>query len=366
MVLTNLELKLNLNLSDEHDDNHEKGHLGREGRGDDNVDTKPWIIAFLDRTCRPETEGWVFASWENEETQRFTLESGKASRSIETTTRDDDDYDDEEEEEKQKLVLAFVKAMKNLGPLPISIYHRGFLDEQDTSSFKENNDDDNNNSREKDGISSLSSITPSSFSSRGHILLKNTHDDPNIILFGAVHSSTTQILNRLGLIKRVFGPRLVPCHTYLFELPLRTEKAKGLDILPQGLRWGELRPEYFPIVGARTEIPRRARMLADLPSLAIYEDGPMEKPIAWVFVGLDGSLTALHVEKAWRGKGLAKAIALKLWREKMGRFWEEGVTRWAHDYVVEGNTASVATSESLGGKWIGDTFWVRLDLGRVD
>jgi hypothetical protein len=51
-----------------------------------------------------------------------------------------------------------------------------------------------------------------------------------------------------------------------------------------------------------------------------------EDPVTWVFVGLDGSLRTLHVEEGWR--------------EKMDRFWEEGVRRWAHDYVVQGNWVS--------------------------
>ena len=28
----------------------------------------PWIIAFVDRSCRPETEVWLTASWEHHET----------------------------------------------------------------------------------------------------------------------------------------------------------------------------------------------------------------------------------------------------------------------------------------------------------
>ncbi|EME79621.1 uncharacterized protein MYCFIDRAFT_37556 [Pseudocercospora fijiensis CIRAD86] len=269
-----------------------------------------WIMAFVDRTCRPETEVWIFGSWESVTTALSSHRAGNCD----------------------SLVMTLVKAIKHLGPLPKSI-HQSLLDATDAET------------NQKD----VSGVSRKDYSA--HIL------DPNIILCGAVHESTTKILEKLGLIKTVFDAGLVPNHTYVFDV---TELPEPRD-LPNGLRWGELKYENFATVRARTQIPRQDKTLADLPNLAIYD---VEKgvPIAWVFVGIDASLTTLHVEEEWRGKGLAKMIALKLWREKMNKFWEHGVPNLTHDYVIRGNAASVATSESLGGKHIGDTFWVRLDM----
>ncbi|KXS99564.1 hypothetical protein AC578_2219 [Pseudocercospora eumusae] len=271
-----------------------------------------WIMAFVDRTCRPETEVWIFASWESSSTT----------------------YESKEKKCDDLLVMALVKAISDLS-LPESI-HQSLLDKTAAET------------NEKD----VSGFSRKDYSA--HLFI-----DSNIILCGAVHESTTKILEGLGLVKNVFdaAPGLVPNHTYVFDVSELPEPKQ----LPEGLRWGELRYEHFATVRARTQIPRQDKTLADLPNLAIYD---VEKgvPIAWVFVGIDASLTTLHVEEEWRGKGLAKMIALKLWREKMDRFWEDGVPKVAHDYVIRGNAASVATSESLGGRHIGDTFWVRLDM----
>ncbi|KXT15021.1 hypothetical protein AC579_7752 [Pseudocercospora musae] len=257
-----------------------------------------WIMAFVDRTCRPETEVWIFGSWESS-----------------TPSHRSKDCED--------LVMALVKGIKALS-VPESI-HQSLLDH-------------------------VSGVSRKDYSA--HL------SNPNLILCGAVHESTTKIFEELGLIGNVFDRvGLVPNHTYVFNVSELPEPRN----LPEGLKWGELRYEHFAIVRARTQIPRQDKTLADLPNLAIY-DAEKEVPIAWVFVGIDASLTTLHVEEEWRGKGLAKMIALKLWREKMDRFWEDGVLKFTHDYVIRGNAASVATSESLGGKHIGDTFWVRLDM----
>jgi len=111
--------------------------------------------------------------------------------------------------------------------------------------------------------------------------------------------------------------------------------------------------------------------MAVLPSLAIYPGKPgkvghddTEAPVAWAFVGLDGSLTTLHVEPEYRGQGLAKALTTKLFRECMDGFWEEAYrTKLAHGYVIAGNEASEGMCRSLGGRSEWECYWVRVDLG---
>ncbi|KAF7185939.1 hypothetical protein HII31_12812 [Pseudocercospora fuligena] len=212
-------------------------------------ETEEWIMAFVDRTCRPETEVWIFGSWETSTTPH---------------------------QEAESLVLELMKAISNLS-LPESI-HQSLLD---ITAAAETNEKD------------VSGVSRKDYSA--HIL------NPNIILCGAVHESTTGILERLGLIKNVFDAGLVPNHTYVFDVSELPEPRQ----LPEGLRWGELRYEHFATVRARTQIPRQDKTLADLPNLAIYD---VEKgmPIAWVFVGIDASLTTLHVEEEWRGEGIGE------------------------------------------------------------
>lgn len=110
--------------------------------------------------------------------------------------------------------------------------------------------------------------------------------------------------------------------------------------------------------------------MASLPSLAIYPaagnggsgGGP---PVAWAFIGLDTSVTTLHVEPEWRGRGLGKAVTTKLFKQGMQRFWEDGVQRLAHGYVVMGNDASEGMMRGLGGRDMWKCYWLRVDLEKA-
>lgn len=52
----------------------------------------------------------------------------------------------------------------------------------------------------------------------------------------------------------------------------------------------------------------------------------------------------------------------KLLREEMGMFWEEGVEMVAHGNVAVGNGASAGMCRRLGGRDIGEVFWMKVDL----
>lgn len=284
--------------------------------------TKPngreaWFLAFIDRTCRPETECWIFASWEHASSSSFS------------------------EDVQDELMYSLFHRIASL-PVPASIHVE--------SQLKNDSEADHSGTTRTDYAAHMAS--------------------PAILLCGAIHELTIPAVQRTGLIKHVLAAGLVPNHEYIFNLD--DEPMKGLlegefvDRLPEGLRWGELESRHLGLVRSRTQIPRQERTLAILPSVAIFPtsasgDGN-EEPIAWAFVGLDGSVTTLHVEPEWRGKGFAKQITTKLFRDKMDMFWEEGQPRVAHDYVIKGNVASVGVSNSIGGKSEWDVFWVRVDL----
>jgi len=104
-------------------------------------------------------------------------------------------------------------------------------------------------------------------------------------------------------------------------------------------------------------------------------------PIAWAFLGYDGSLTNLHVEVNYRGRGLAGCMVTKLFEnvEKIfageasldkdidngGQIPETGTGNeteirvpgtgmrldagWAHADVMRSNHASTRVMEKLGG-----------------
>lgn len=119
--------------------------------------------------------------------------------------------------------------------------------------------------------------------------------------------------------------------------------------------------------------------------------------IAWAFLGLDGSLTSLHVEPPHRGKGLAKAVCRRLFgrlREEGGEMGfrplplplplptavvrdgaedeaaaggevSDGEEGLVHSDVAEGNVESAGVAKGLGGQVGWRVRWVGVDLGMV-
>lgn len=102
--------------------------------------------------------------------------------------------------------------------------------------------------------------------------------------------------------------------------------------------------------------------------------------IAWVFLGVDCSLSSLHVDPQHRGKGLAKAVTRKLFKELAkdplsvgsrpleGHTIADGVETgagWAHADISIDNLESAGVMRGLGGKDGWRVRWVNVDLERV-
>ncbi|KAK4565276.1 hypothetical protein LTR86_003893 [Recurvomyces mirabilis] len=309
----------------------------RSQSGRDDALLKHWIIAFVDRSSRPETEAWMFGTWECGST---TDQSGEEKREIE------------------RLVQGVVHATARL-LLPPSIHQQGPITSTLTTTSKPNGQTEN----DKDSVGFTRTDYASHTTNR------------NITLWGAIHTHTAQTLQTLGVVPPEFKAGAVANHTFIFDIASMPTPPD----LPKDLYWGTLSPTHFPLVRSRTPIPRQEKTMAVLPNLAIYpiqrsrpsktspEHDPVPNPIAWAFIGLDGSLTTLHVEPSYRNRGLAKALTTKLFRENMSGFWEGGAeeTKWAHGYVVVGNEASSGMCRSLGGRSEWECYWVRVDLGAL-
>ncbi|EMC95447.1 hypothetical protein BAUCODRAFT_35429 [Baudoinia panamericana UAMH 10762] len=285
---------------------------------------KPYVFAFIDRSVRPETEVWFFASWEHDPPPATDT---KAWHRIDA------------------IVLDLLGAIKDF-PVPESIHQQrsalnGLPSPSNPTTATDKDADTAGFSRNDYG---------------GHL------SNQNIMLWGAVHERTVPIFQRLGVLSLDFKTSLAPNFTFLFNL----DTLHSPRPLPEGLMWGEVKPCHFSLVRSRTQIPRQDRTLAILPSLAIYpRGGEGSDPIAWAFIGLDTSLTSLHVEPGWRGKGLAKAITTKILREHVVGFSEDGTERLALGYVIVGNKASEGMCRSLGGRSKWECYWARVDLGKV-
>ncbi|SPQ18225.1 ce529d9d-79b8-4ec7-bf6d-5b2dd05072ad [Thermothielavioides terrestris] len=156
------------------------------------------------------------------------------------------------------------------------------------------------------------------------------------VLVGSLHETVRQ-----GLLARGVAMEKSPsipaeleweyCGKWLFrveDLP-----AASAEVLPQGMRWDRVRKEDVALVLERTSIKRRE-----------LKDGT---PVAWAFMGLDGTIITLHVEEAYRRMGLAKALGCRLMREYLHEYGNDG---WgAADVFVE-NSGSQAFCRSIGGK----------------
>jgi len=156
------------------------------------------------------------------------------------------------------------------------------------------------------------------------------------------------------------------------------ERERGL---PEGYCFDKVRREEgeFRLVISRTEIPRTEESLGRMGCVGIRHDSQL---IAWAFLGVDGSLTSLHVEPAHRGKGLAKAVSRKLLKqlaEDPGAVGfrplpaalgggEEGMGKgegWADSDVAVDNLEGAGVARGLGGERGWEVRWVGVDLGRV-
>jgi hypothetical protein len=262
----------------------------------------PWLAAYIDRSCRPETEAFIFCSWESE--------NGSSGS----------------EEEQITLMKAFAAEAKKL-VLPPS-QHPEVADSWAAS--------------------------------------------PGDITFGAVHEKTATIMRKANVLH---VPKLandgisIPFRTYIFRLERQGSNGEGDKAadrsLPVGLRWDVLQPAHLTLVRARQAYPRLEKTLATMPGIALFSDS-QDDPIAWALIGLDGSLTSLHVEEDWRRKGLGVLVARKIFQDGMATFWKHSGASdppFAHAYVAEGNIASESLMRKTEGVSAWNVHWIHTNLG---
>ncbi|KAF2663009.1 hypothetical protein K491DRAFT_686168 [Lophiostoma macrostomum CBS 122681] len=281
-----------------------------------------WAAAYLDRSMRPETELWLFASemipGHNDQESSFCSTCGKAV-----------------------LVLFDHMSTLSLPPLRPDNEPAMRLAKQHEKEYPET------------GPQVRYPPDPGTY--MRHLLT------PSVVTLGACHDAIIKICDNAGLIRREFPGHDLPLNKFLFkvsDLPQTRE-------LPEGLRWGEMREKDIDTVKARTSIPRTTQTLLSLKSVGVFEEHT-DTPVAWTFLGLDGSLTTLHTEPQYRGKGIGKAVAAKIFRDYAPELAvdNEG-SAWAHADVYKGNVQSEAVCGSLGGSALWTIFWVRVDLWKA-
>ncbi|KAJ4394587.1 hypothetical protein N0V93_003806 [Gnomoniopsis smithogilvyi] len=123
----------------------------------------------------------------------------------------------------------------------------------------------------------------------------------------------------------------------------------------EGLVWSVVHREDVPLIASRTSLPKVADTLMSEPSVAVRDaEGTL---IAWGFMGIAGTLSTLHVEEPYRGRGIAKALATKVLREH-----SFGDDQWGSADVHVDNVQSQGLCKSLGAKKGMRTCWTVINF----
>ncbi|KAF2013277.1 hypothetical protein BU24DRAFT_424282 [Aaosphaeria arxii CBS 175.79] len=287
-----------------------------------------WAVAYLDRSMRPETELWMFSSGEMPD-HNSTAENGVEKDELCKTCK--------------QAVLSLFDHMSTLPEPPL---HPENLPALELAK-----------QHEKEHPESGPGVryTPSPGMYMRHLLMGP------VVTLGACHKKVVRLCHEYGLVRPEFPGKDAELNKFIFnigDLPQMRD-------LPKGLRWGEIREKDIPTVQSRTSIPRTTRTLLSLKSVGVFVE-ETDLPVAWTFLGLDGSLTTLHTEPEYRGMGLAKAVAAKIIREYAPELAvDEQGKAWSHADVYIGNVQSEAVCKSLGGRAAWNMFWIRIDFAKA-
>lgn len=151
-----------------------------------------------------------------------------------------------------------------------------------------------------------------------------------------------------------------------FLIPPGTSGRLPNEELPHGLVWSSVQEKDMRKILASTTIPRTARTLMELPSVAVRRgEGEL---VAWAFLGLDASLTSLHVDENLRGSGMGKKVAqlaFGLLPDATGFPGIQDGEEWCHGDTEWSNLGSIGVMRGLGGEFGWNCHWVSLDLRKV-
>ncbi|KAL4933318.1 uncharacterized protein BDV17DRAFT_106613 [Aspergillus undulatus] len=149
---------------------------------------------------------------------------------------------------------------------------------------------------------------------------------------------------------------------------------------------------HLDLVKSRTNIPRSSGTLMAMGGVALYhrpslpspipipdKEKENEMPIAWAFLGFDGSLCTLHVEPEHRGRGLGGLVGREVMKSggevfgptyfldgtSQGRNGEgerEGGQEWFFADVAVENMASRRVMEKMGGEARWNVAWLVIEV----
>ncbi|KAL3463952.1 hypothetical protein BJX64DRAFT_107959 [Aspergillus heterothallicus] len=321
------------------------------GSGPQGQEQGPWLAAYADIHRGPDTQIWLFSSLEssaNSETESSQLPSesngasdGSASARLHPRAR---------EITKNHLLSLFTYIQSTLVPAYLSSLSTTPTPVSTISATVD------------EGVPKIPAHAPTSY------------------LLGTVHTLLESLIVELReqgklTIHRGAGVHYVkycfPNEAFSAEptpSPLKEEQSTGA-----GYRFHDsagtsgIQGHHIDLVKNRTNIPRSREALLAMGGVALYHgDGPSasigkqgsgEMPIAWAFLGFDGSLSSLHVEPEHRGRGLAALVGREVMKRGVEVFEPENSCsgprgtseEWYYADVAVDNAASRRVMEKMGG-----------------
>ncbi|KAL8734208.1 MAG: hypothetical protein Q9166_001694 [cf. Caloplaca sp. 2 TL-2023] len=333
-----------------------------------------FAAAWVDRTRAPETECWIFSTWEirAEGNYRQFPTEGEGGGGIDYSSRN------KKGAGKARLdVLAVLMAIADIQPPP------GPPPVQTSNDASSDDDDDGGgrHGREKGNKSNDILVIGSLHDALTPLLTSPPPPTPTD------HLEAQKVLSRERTGKDAMdhvGEGLLvgigePTHKFLIAPPPPGDIS--IPQLPYGYRFGVLRKDELALCVSRTKIPRTVETLGSWANVCVRYHDPdgstleakgEEKLVGWAFLSPDGSLSSLHVEAAHRGKGLARAVTRRLMMGLLSSEEErfEGCGKgergrgWMSSDVYWDNEGGKGVAKGLEGRhgWV--CRWVRADLGR--
>ncbi|KAL9602191.1 MAG: hypothetical protein Q9219_002055 [cf. Caloplaca sp. 3 TL-2023] len=331
-----------------------------------------FAATYIDRSAAPETECWVFSTYE------VLAEHGdfgafRSSPSPFPTTKKDGEEEKKAEEEARLQIVALLDEVAAAADSPRQRLLIGSLHHALLPLLTSTEDEIPPSVR----VAAATSSSSSSTSSTTMVSKESESSSSN---------STSRSSKSEGKGKGVLTAVGEPCWKWLIPLPPPPSRfQKEGHTFPPNYHPSTLRRADLPTVLSRTAIPRREDTLAALKSACLRylpsqdENSDGKTPqggdlVAWAFLAADGSLTSLHVEEGHRGRGLAGGVVRLLLSSAAaaggggaGGEGDEGGERrrWLTSDVFWDNHGGHGVARSVGGMegWV--CRWVVADLGRV-
>jgi ribosomal protein S18 acetylase RimI-like enzyme len=191
------------------------------------------------------------------------------------------------------------------------------------------------------------------------------HEEDSEYLLGVVHEKFAPLVRPYAR-----GGPIAPCRLF-FHPPSNTKVIDAIATSP-GARWlvTSLEESDLELVQSTSQVQRTIEYLRTrIPVSTCIRDPDSadgKRPAAWLMKQSDGSLGALYVDPAYRGKGLgglAVRECMKRLNEKSGNCGP--ASRWNFVEVFQENSLGIGFFGRLEGWEIGwETWWVKLDVAK--